>query len=112
MPVTISPFEVDHVLAGEMTLEVGGLSFSLRHVPGHSPDSLCFHLPAEGVLFGGDTVFAGSIGRTDLPGGEPAIFREAIRAGILSLPEETVIYPGHGPRTTVGREAASNPFLS
>ena len=112
MPVTIPPFTVDHVLEGKIDLNIAGLSFSLLHVPGHSPDSLCYHLPDDEILFGGDTIFAGSVGRTDLPGGQHAIFADEIRAKLLTLPGATTIHPGHGPATTIAREAASNPFLA
>jgi glyoxylase-like metal-dependent hydrolase (beta-lactamase superfamily II) len=111
MPVTIPPFEVDQILDGKTSLEVAGLTFTLLHVPGHSPDSVCFHLPDAGTLFGGDTLFAGSIGRTDLPGGDPDLFSREIRAQLLPLPGETTVHPGHGPATTIAREIASNPFL-
>ena len=112
MPVTIPPFSVNHALEGESTLSLAGLDFSLLHVPGHSPDSLCFHLPDEEVLFGGDTLFAGSVGRTDLPGGRHAIFANEIREKLLTLPGATVVHPGHGPTTTISQEAANNPFLA
>ena len=111
MPVTIPPFHVDHLLEGAETVEVAGLRISLLHVPGHSPDSVCFHLPEAEVLFGGDTLFAGSVGRTDLPGGDPALFSAEIGAKLLPLPGETSVHPGHGPATTIAREIASNPFL-
>jgi len=92
-------------------VELAGLGIECRLVPGHSPGQMIFYLPAEGVCFCGDTVFAGSIGRSDFPGGDAAVLQEAIRGRILSLPPETRLYPGHGPPTTVGREAAANPFL-
>ena len=112
MPVTIPPFEVSVTLAGESRLTVGGLEFALLHVPGHSPDSLCFHLEGEEALFGGDTLFAGSVGRTDLPGGQHRIFADQIREKLLTLPGATRVYPGHGPPTTIAAEAAGNPFLT
>lgn len=112
MPVEIPPFAVDHLLKGESSVEVAGLTFSLLHVPGHSPDSVCYHLPDDGILFGGDTLFAGSIGRMDLPGGDHRIFADEIRSKLLTLPGETKVHPGHGPATTIAREAAGNPFLA
>ncbi len=100
----------DHELVHGDELRFGSLRFSVRHVPGHSPGGVV--LVGEGVAFVGDCVFAGSIGRTDLPGGGTATLLAGIRAQILSLPPQTVLHPGHGPETTVAREAASNPFLT
>ncbi len=91
-------------------VRVAGLDLEVRHAPGHSPGGVV--LVADGQAFVGDCVFAGSIGRTDLPGGDPRTLLGSIREQILTLPEETVLHPGHGPETTVGREAASNPFLT
>jgi len=79
--------------------------------PGHSPGSVCFYSAADGWLIGGDVLFAGSIGRTDLPGGNHQTLLESIRTQLLPLPDETVVYPGHGPATTIGEERRSNPFL-
>jgi glyoxylase-like metal-dependent hydrolase (beta-lactamase superfamily II) len=83
----------------------------LFHVPGHCPGSLCLHLPRSGQLFGGDVLFSDGVGRWDLPGGSREILLDGIRKKILPLPESTIVYPGHGPSTTVGREKTSNPFL-
>jgi glyoxylase-like metal-dependent hydrolase (beta-lactamase superfamily II) len=96
---------------GEM-VRVGGLEFAVRHTPGHSPGSVCLVGPAEGVVFGGDVLFAGSIGRTDLPGGDFESLIASIERELLSLPDPTIVYTGHGPETTVGRERRSNPFLT
>jgi glyoxylase-like metal-dependent hydrolase (beta-lactamase superfamily II) len=90
---------------------VGGLDFDLRHVPGHSPDSIVFCLLEQNQAFAGDTLFASSIGRTDLPGGGHQQLLDAIREQMLSLPPETRVLPGHGPATTIGQEIASNPYL-
>jgi glyoxylase-like metal-dependent hydrolase (beta-lactamase superfamily II) len=89
---------------------VGGHAFDVRHVPGHSPGSVAF--VGHGVAIVGDALFAGSVGRTDLPGGDGATLIESIRRELLSLPDETVVYCGHGPETTIGRERATNPFLT
>lgn len=89
---------------GECELEV-------RHVPGHAPGHVILYSAASGVAFVGDVVFAGSIGRTDLPGGDFQALIDGIRAQVLSLPDDTELYPGHGPTTTVVRERATNPFL-
>lgn len=103
----------DRELAEGDTLRFGDLAFDVRHVPGHSPGHVVFvgRGACEGVAFVGDTVFAGSIGRTDLPGGDARTLLAAIRRKILSLPRETVLYPGHMGPTTAGREADTNPFL-
>lgn len=91
--------------------EAAGLSFHALHVPGHSPGHLAFHLPEAGVLFTGDVLFAGGIGRVDLPGGDgPTLMRSLER--LMALPAQTQVYPGHGPASTIGREAESNPFLT
>lgn len=97
-------------LAGGQTLTVGSVSFEVRHVPGHSPGSVAFVTP--GMAFVGDAVFQGSIGRTDLPGGNTEMLLSSIRTELLSLPDDTILYPGHGPETTVGHERLTNPFLS
>ncbi|NBR71644.1 MAG: MBL fold metallo-hydrolase [Proteobacteria bacterium] len=83
----------------------------LLHVPGHCPGSLCLHLPESDQLFGGDVLFADGVGRWDLPGGNRELLLDGIRKKILPLPPKTIVYPGHGPSTTVGREKTSNPFL-
>ena len=111
MDLTIEPFTVDEVLDGQSSLSVGGLDFDLRHVPGHSPDSIVFSLLEHDLAFAGDTLFADSIGRTDLPGGGHRQLLDAIREQMFSLPPETRVLPGHGPATTIGQEIASNPYL-
>lgn len=94
--------------AGDV-VEVGELVFDVLHTPGHSPGGIC--LSASGHLFCGDTLFAGSVGRTDLPGGDFAQLADSIRRNLWGLPDETVVHPGHGPDTTIGRERTSNPFV-
>ena len=88
-----------------------GLEFAVIHTPGHSPGSCCFHFAAAAVLFAGDTLFAGSVGRTDLPGGDQQTLLNSIRQRLLGLPPDTRVYCGHGPETTISREIAGNPFL-
>ena len=83
----------------------------LLHVPGHCPGSLCLYFPESGQLFGGDVLFADGVGRWDLPGGSREILLDGIRKKILPLPPKTIVYPGHGPSTTIGQEKQSNPFL-
>jgi hydroxyacylglutathione hydrolase len=90
-------------------LEVGHLSLAVRHTPGHSPGGIC--LLGDGLAFVGDTLFAGSIGRADLPGSDLGALLASIARVLLPLPDETVCYPGHGPETTIGEEKRTNPFL-
>jgi hydroxyacylglutathione hydrolase len=92
-------------------LEVGTLRFRVLHTPGHSPGSVTFYLPQEGAAFDGDVLFAGGVGRTDLPGGDWNALKRSIREVLFKLPDETVLYPGHMTKTTVGHEKAHNPFL-
>lgn len=100
----------DRALEADSVLEVADIALDVHHTPGHSPGHVIFRV--EDVCFVGDCVFAGSIGRTDLPGGDAETLLRSIREHILSLPSDTTLHPGHGPRTTVGRETESNPFLS
>jgi glyoxylase-like metal-dependent hydrolase (beta-lactamase superfamily II) len=104
-----APPPPDEELAGGDELKFGDLEFSVRHVPGHSPGHVIF--VTDGMAFVGDCVFAGSIGRTDLPGGDMPTLLAAIREHILTLPPDTVLYPGHMGPTTVRREGQTNPFL-
>lgn len=98
-------------LADGMQLQLGPVTFQVRHAPGHSPGHVMFHCQALGALFCGDLIFAGSVGRVDLPGGNMEQLMASIRRHVLTLPDDTRLLPGHGPETTVGRERASNPFL-
>jgi glyoxylase-like metal-dependent hydrolase (beta-lactamase superfamily II) len=91
-------------------LRVGGCEFEVRYTPGHSPGSVSF--VGHGVVFGGDVLFNGSIGRTDLPGGDHATLLASIQAQFLSLPDSTIVYSGHGPATTIGVERLTNPWLT
>jgi glyoxylase-like metal-dependent hydrolase (beta-lactamase superfamily II) len=97
-------------LADGVSITLGGLSFEVRHVPGHTPGHVAF--VGHGAAVVGDALFAGSIGRTDLPGGDTETLLSSIRGKLLTLPDETVVYPGHGPPTTIGRERRTNPFLT
>jgi hydroxyacylglutathione hydrolase len=111
IPISKSPMPGLELEAGQV-LEVGTLRFQVLHTPGHSPGSLTFYLEEEGVAFDGDLLFAMGVGRTDLPGGDWNTLVRSIRDVLFALPDETVIYPGHGPRTTVGREKQSNPWVA
>lgn len=110
--------EPDDVRALEpgSAIDLNGLSLSVSHAPGHTPGSVTFGLAATeetpDILFTGDLLFAGSIGRTDLPGGDHAAILRSLADVCLPLPDETVVLPGHGDQTTIGRERASNPFLA
>lgn len=97
-------------LSDGTTLSLAGLDIVVDHAPGHTPGSVVFR--SEGRMFSGDLLFAGSIGRTDLPGGDTAAMMRSLVDVCLSLPDETVVLPGHGPRTTMGEERAHNPFLA
>lgn len=98
-------------LADGQVLDIGGLSIEALHTPGHTPGHVCFHVAAEGLLFSGDQLFAGSIGRTDLPGGDYDTLMRSMNDRVLPLPPDTRVLPGHGPETTLARERATNPFL-
>jgi hydroxyacylglutathione hydrolase len=97
------------VLADGDSLPLAGLKFAVRHAPGHTAGSVVFALDQN--LFSGDVLFAGSIGRVDMPGGSMAQMTESLRNVILPMPDETVVHPGHGPSTTIGRERVTNPYL-
>lgn len=101
--------EPDHAFEHGGRAVLGSASFEVRHAPGHSPGSVCFVLP--GLVIGGDVLFQGSIGRTDLPGGNHRQLLESIRRELLTLPDDTVVHCGHGPSTTIGAERRGNPFL-
>jgi hydroxyacylglutathione hydrolase len=111
--------EVDQTLMEGDVLRWGSFEARVIHTPGHTPGSVCLYLPHEagkiGVpvpqLFAGDTLFAGSIGRTDLWGGSMEQIMDSLRSKVLALPDETLVHPGHGPSTTIGQERNSNPFL-
>jgi len=101
-------------LADGQRLEIAGVEITVNHAPGHTGGSVMFHgtHPQDGPLcFSGDVLFAGSIGRTDLPGGDEEAMWASLRDKVLPLPDETLVLPGHGPTTTIGRERASNPYL-
>jgi len=92
-------------------LRAGAIEAHVLHTPGHTPGSLSLFLPLEKKLIAGDTLFLGSVGRTDLPGGDPRLIADSIRSKLYSLPEDTVVIPGHGDETSIGREKRSNPFV-
>jgi hydroxyacylglutathione hydrolase len=104
------PHTPDHLLEGGETIEVAGLSFECVSIPGHSPAHIAFHV--DGHLFSGDLLFAGSVGRVDLPGGDWDTLLDSVRTLADRYPPETIVYPGHGPLTTLGAELERNPFLA
>ena len=108
--VTLRPYPPDVLLAGGETIALAGIDFEVLAVPGHSPAHLAYH--SDGCLFSGDVLFAGSVGRTDFPGSDWDTLLSSIRMLVDTLPADTVVYPGHGPVTTLGDELARNPFLT
>ncbi len=103
--------EIDHSLDEKDTVQAGSLLANVIHTPGHTEGSICLYFPAENKLIAGDTLFAGSIGRTDLPGGSFEKIMRSLHDKVLPLPDETAVVPGHGPLTTIGAEREANPFL-
>ena len=103
--------EIDHSLGQADTVKAGSLAAQVLETPGHTEGSICLYFPLEKKLIAGDTLFAGSIGRTDLPGGSYQKILHSLHDRVLALPDETVVVPGHGPLTTIGEERESNPFL-
>jgi hydroxyacylglutathione hydrolase len=108
--VSIRPYSPDVLLEGGEEIELAGIAFETLAVPGHSPAHLAYY--ADGCLFSGDVVFAGSVGRTDLPGADWDTLLQSVQMLADRYPPETVVYPGHGPQTTLGAELAGNPFLA
>jgi hydroxyacylglutathione hydrolase len=108
-PLPMRPYSPNVLLQGDEIVDAAGLSFRVLAVPGHSPAHLAY--ATDGCLFSGDVLFAGSVGRTDLPGASWETLLESIRSLVDGYPPETVVYPGHGPTTTLGAELARNPFL-
>lgn len=110
LPRPVAAPAADELLAGGERLELLGQIVEVRATPGHSPGHLSYVM--GDVVFAGDALFAGSVGRTDLPGGDHETLIKSIREQLLTLPPETAVFPGHGPATTIGREQATNPFLA
>jgi hydroxyacylglutathione hydrolase len=102
---------VDRHIDEGVTLEVGDLRLRPLYTPGHAPGHLSFYIEDEGLVLSGDALFAGSVGRVDLPGGSMEVLMRSIEERLMTLPDETRVYPGHGPQTEIGSERATNPFL-
>ena len=106
------PVEIDAPLADAAAVRVGAQEATVLHTPGHTQGSVCLYFPVEKTLVAGDTLFAGSIGRTDLPGGSTPMILRSLHDRVLALPDDTTVVPGHGPLTTIGQERETNPFLT
>lgn len=111
VPMDVSEVTIDRKLNDGDIINIGNGKLKVLHVPGHSPGSIALYDEADGFVIAGDALFAGSIGRTDLPGGNHRQLLNSISEKLLSLPDDTVVYPGHGPATTIGHERNTNPFL-
>ncbi len=105
-------YDADHTVAGGEQLELAGMKIDVLFTPGHSPGHVTYSIPSEQALFSGDVLFAGSVGRADLPGADPATLMRSLGLLVEALPGETAVYPGHMGNTTIGRERATNPFLA
>jgi glyoxylase-like metal-dependent hydrolase (beta-lactamase superfamily II) len=103
---------VDGYIEDGEILEVGALRFEALYTPGHAPGHLAFYAADEGLVLSGDALFAGSVGRVDLPGGSMEVLMQSISERLLVLPDTTAVHSGHGPETTIGEERAHNPFLA
>jgi hydroxyacylglutathione hydrolase len=105
-------YDADHTVAGGERLDLAGFEIDVLFTPGHSPGHVTYSIPAEQAIFSGDVLFQGSVGRTDLPGGDAPTLMQSLATLVETLPAETVVYPGHMGNTTIGRERATNPFLA
>jgi hydroxyacylglutathione hydrolase len=109
--VRLEPLKIDEFVAQGQRWSALGDTIEVRHVPGHCPGNVAYHVAGLRAVFVGDALFHGGIGRTDLPGGSLEALERSIREQIYTLPGDTVVYPGHGPDTTVGIERETNPFV-
>ena len=108
----VEPAEADLLMEATPSCDLLGLNFEIFEVPGHSPGSLCFFSRAEKLLIGGDVLFAGGVGRWDLPGGDADLLFDGIKTKLFPLGDDVIVLPGHGPPTTIGKERSTNPFLA
>ncbi len=109
--IELLPVAIDHWVQAGDSLQLMGREMAIRHVPGHCPGNVLIYVADEGAAFVGDAIFAGSIGRYDLPGGDFTVLERSIREQIYTLPDATVLYPGHGPKTSVAAEKRGNPYV-
>jgi hydroxyacylglutathione hydrolase len=109
LPFSFEP--ADFTLEEGDTIDQANIKLDVLHTPGHTPGGICLYSKDEGIIFVGDTLFADSVGRTDMPGGSSTKLIKSIKEKLCPLPDETIVYPGHGPQTTIAQEKASNPFL-
>ncbi len=111
MPISVTAYQIDSLFDMGKPLRLAGLEIILAHIPGHSSDSITFHFPKHSIVFSGDTLFAGSIGRADLPGGNVETLLDGITRHLIVLPPQTTVFPGHGPTTSIKEEIEANPYL-
>lgn len=104
-------YKADEYLGDDQEIELAGLKLQCLPTPGHTPGGCCYYFPNEGIVFTGDTLFCGSVGRTDFPGGSMSTLVNSIKAKLMTLPEDTICYPGHNAPTTIGEEKIYNPYL-
>lgn len=107
----VAKVSINSYLTDGDIIKIGDGELTVLHVPGHSPGGIALYDKKDGFVISGDSLFAGSIGRTDLPGGDMTTLLNSVKSKLLTLPDSTIVYPGHGPATTIGRERNSNPFL-
>ncbi|MBD5305873.1 MAG: MBL fold metallo-hydrolase [Bacteroides sp.] len=107
----VAEVSINSYLTDGDIIKIGEGELTVLHVPGHSPGGIALYDKKDGFVISGDSLFAGSIGRTDLPGGDMTTLLNSVKSKLLTLPDSTIVYPGHGPATTIGRERSSNPFL-
>lgn len=111
LPLNETAQKLGSYITDQQLIQIGAMNLKALHCPGHSPGSMCFYSEISGVLFAGDVLFNGSIGRTDLAKGDYATLIRSITNQLMVLPDETVVYSGHGPTTTIGNERQNNPYL-
>jgi glyoxylase-like metal-dependent hydrolase (beta-lactamase superfamily II) len=104
--------KADYIIEEGDIIEKAGVKLQVIHTPGHTLGGICLYSEKDGIIFVGDTLFAGSVGRADFPGGDMQQLVSGIKSKLFCLPEDTIVYPGHGPQTSIGQEKADNPFLS
>jgi glyoxylase-like metal-dependent hydrolase (beta-lactamase superfamily II) len=109
--ISFSSPPADFLLVEGDTIEQVNVKLDVLHTPGHTPGGICLYSKDDGIVFVGDTLFADSVGRTDMPGGNGTQLIKSIKQKLCTLPDETIVYPGHGPQTTIGQEKKNNPFL-